>query len=942
MCAVIVFIIILMGLFACVTFAFFKEFITTGESNGFEVGGNGHVLKTSPALFALPLIVAPVLPWAQLKQVGSLTVSYYDPIGDFQDQKVMASVNVVGVVHVNQTAVQFDTTGGQRVKAVRVWNGEALVVFDDGTTASACATDVDCSALTSTDGDRIDAQIEKAYEALQEMGFAENVALDESGRRRLDSGSCDVAKTWCDKGFLGARGTVCCAKMCGQCGGKNCAKLRGGAASCCSSYIKTKGEWCTNFNDRACKIPPPPPAPPALPPPSQPPPPRPNSATWLAFKAAQEADNLAAAPVLDFSYAGYDHGESGIPTATGKVFDVTTYGAVPNDGLDDRPAVKKAIEAASAAGGGIVFFPAGRFLLGEEKHLYDTLSIYSENIVIKGSGSGGPTETIIDVKYTPAPADPNDKYNWRQKAKPLFNFGRTLSKGGREVARITADARKGDFIIFVDVADKVWEAKGYDHAEHAKHLGAGGQISLNMQNISANDRLLSGLAVDPDWTAIRPDGMKVKERHQVAEVLFDPPRIRLVEPLMCDVTVADGWFVALDGLTPGWGVEDLHLNGGWEEENDLLDKNNQFLHHNSWLADLGWQMISFSYGFQPYVRRVRITEVTGKPITFENCFGGSCILASIEGIQGHSSFTSKTFSFGTLFAFTHDDAQFHGHAASVGAVGTVITNSKVSDRGLDWHGNYPYATLTDANTGGLMGWGGNTNSLPNHLQDLTFWNHEQTAGETWHDFDWWEYSGGDPNPSASYTPKCVKPSVIGFHGSKAGSFKSSSCKMDESPGVPVSPVSLYEAQLELRRGGNTPAWWTEAKAGWDFYKLNGYFETPLSPPHPPALPPLPPDPPMPPTAPPPPPMPPSLPPQPPSSPPPRAWCANGIMANGPPSEPKPCCAASCLGCTGKGCSANQGDSATDQIQDKPCCPGNIRDANVTCLSKEKTGCLVPL
>ena len=62
------------------------------------------------------------------------------------------------------------------------------------------------------------------------------------------------------------------------------------------------------------------------------------------------------------------------------------------------------------------------------------------------------------------------------------------------------------------------------------------------------------------------------------------------------------------------------------------------------------------------------------------------ILSAIEGTQGHSSFTAKTYSYGTLFAFTHDDAQFHGHAASVGAVGTVITNSKVSDRGLDWHG----------------------------------------------------------------------------------------------------------------------------------------------------------------------------------------------------------------------------------------------------------------
>jgi hypothetical protein len=28
-----------------------------------------------------------------------------------------------------------------------------------------------------------------------------------------------------------------------------------------------------------------------------------------------------------------------------------------------------------------------------------------------------------------------------------------------------------------------------------------------------------------------------------------------------------------------------------------------------------------------------------------------------------------------------------------------------------------------------MGWGGNTNSLPNHLQDLTFWNRAHTSIE---------------------------------------------------------------------------------------------------------------------------------------------------------------------------------------------------------------------
>ncbi len=38
---------------------------------------------------------------------------------------------------------------------------------------------------------------------------------------------------------------------------------------------------------------------------------------------------------------------------------------------------------------------------------------------------------------------------------------------------------------------------------------------------------------------------------------------------MCAVTAAHGWVVSLDGLTPGWGVEDLNLVGAWHPENPL-------------------------------------------------------------------------------------------------------------------------------------------------------------------------------------------------------------------------------------------------------------------------------------------------------------------------------------------------------------------------------------
>lgn len=48
---------------------------------------------------------------------------------------------------------------------------------------------------------------------------------------------------------------------------------------------------------------------------------------------------------------------------TGATYNIVNYGAVPDDGLDDTVAVKGAIEAARAAGGGTVYFPEGEYVV---------------------------------------------------------------------------------------------------------------------------------------------------------------------------------------------------------------------------------------------------------------------------------------------------------------------------------------------------------------------------------------------------------------------------------------------------------------------------------------------------------------------------------------------------------------------------------------------------
>ena len=73
-------------------------------------------------------------------------------------------------------------------------------------------------------------------------------------------------------------------------------------------------------------------------------------------------------------------------------------------------------------------------------------------------------------------------------------------------------------------------------------------------------------------------------------------------------------------------------------------------------------------------------------MTYPNPNPNQVINTAVDGLRGHSSFKAKTNAFGTLFAFNYDHDQWHGHAVAVGSAATVITHSKVSDRGVDWHG----------------------------------------------------------------------------------------------------------------------------------------------------------------------------------------------------------------------------------------------------------------
>ncbi len=84
----------------------------------------------------------------------------------------------------------------------------------------------------------------------------------------------------------------------------------------------------------------------------------------------------------DFSYAGYRRGEVPLPSLPGAAeFDVASgYGADPTGAADSTAAIQAAIDAAEAAGGGIVRFPAGLFRVD------GVLAVEASGVVLRGAG----------------------------------------------------------------------------------------------------------------------------------------------------------------------------------------------------------------------------------------------------------------------------------------------------------------------------------------------------------------------------------------------------------------------------------------------------------------------------------------------------------------------------------------------------------------------------
>lgn len=476
---------------------------------------------------------------------------------------------------------------------------------------------------------------------------------------------------------------------------------------------------------------------------------------WREYVEARQKGETPFLP--DFSYAGYHFSEEEIPDVSGrKYFNVKDYGAVPDDGKYDDAGIQKAIDAAEAnPGGGVVFFPPGKFMISPNEDRDNGIRISKSHIVLKGSGSGeGGTEIFQDSMRI---------------GKRQFHF-RPSELQDEKLTIITANAGRESF--WVEVAD-------------ASDLKPGQDVVIRHQSEAYTRLYFDSLPLAPEWTRLfgEDGGMNIREIHTIEKI--EENRVKFKNPLHLDIRMVESEDFSLYTYTSlrECGIEDIRFSSNW------VNYPEEFDHHKDAIHDSGWCAVSMEYLQDSWVRNCEFRNLNesifmraGYKVTIENVV--------FSGKKGHSTVHART-GYGVLIKncqFNSDT--HHGPGTGYGGVGTVVTGCTMqTDQNIDSHSGQPYATLFDNVQGGIFrNIGGPLPGLPHHGKYLVFWNFRHGSTFDFH------YKFWDTEKRRNHT--FARPIFVGFQADRGITFEDEG--LNQLPGKMVEPRSLFQAQLDLR------------------------------------------------------------------------------------------------------------------------------------------------
>jgi hypothetical protein len=459
----------------------------------------------------------------------------------------------------------------------------------------------------------------------------------------------------------------------------------------------------------------------------------------------------------DFSFAGYDRGESALPQRIAET-DVKSFAAVGDGIADDTDAFHQAIEASK---GKVLVIPPGRY------KITDFLSLRASGSVLRGAGAGK------SVLVFPVPL--NDiKPNWGATTTGQRTSNYSWSGGFVHVsgstsrhplAQVTSPAKRGDQTLTVS------DCKG---------LNSGDQIRLAMADRSDNSLATHIYMDDPGEVSNLKGRSRESFLCRLTKVDVAANRIEFDRPLRIDVRLH--WkpqIYSPESTVEEVGIEDL----GFEFPNTP---------YQGHFSEVGFNAIAISGARNCWVRGVRIHNAdSGIFISGTNTTLRDIQISSDRKVErsrnatGHHGITlggqdNLLTDFDIRTRFMHDITFTRGSA------GNVVSSGRGVDLALDHHRYGPHSNLftdIDLGVGSRMFQSGGGARLGRHSGAFeTFWNIRAEKPQTWP-------TGWGPQ----------QMNFVGVHSELDSSIDRDGQWFEViGPDKKLEPIDLYQAQLARR------------------------------------------------------------------------------------------------------------------------------------------------
>ncbi|UJF17701.1 DUF4955 domain-containing protein [Vibrio sp. SS-MA-C1-2] len=429
--------------------------------------------------------------------------------------------------------------------------------------------------------------------------------------------------------------------------------------------------------------------------------------------------------IADYSFAGYKFGESNIDDIDTsleyiqanpelfKIYNVTDFGAVANDNISDKTSIKNTISTIKSdrdngeTRTAILLFSEGKFIINSEADLAaidensedyleqvkneQPIFIDIDNIVIKGSGKG--VTTLFNQVHL-LPENPSKKWT----TPHLLQVGAKSSSLEETVTSkiIDNNTRYSSFSITVEDGDQF-------------NVGDSVQIESLVERAEAIEDAIAPYLLEYKkeshlqtavWANLTK-GLKKIEKHLIKSI--DGNTITFHTPIAHDIDAEkDNWVLKTVNSLSNIGIEDLTIQGNWHQE---------FVHHEDYIHDSGYSMLSMKNLHNSWLRNIEIKDFSQGGVLY-NTFNVTAKNIETTGNAGHLAFTIMYGNYNLIDGITDTAGSWHSPGVSKYSIGNVYLNSTyTATSSIDLHGEQSIDTLFDNMKGD-----GFTDAGAHHLQ----------------------------------------------------------------------------------------------------------------------------------------------------------------------------------------------------------------------------------